>query len=182
MRWRALFDDLEAQAEQAGAAQLAAEVADRTRSELATVRLADRFRASVGRPLVLSVEAAGQVAGRLSDVGADWALLEAQGGREIVLPLGAVMTVVGLTRASDPVAGQVGRRLDLRYALRGVARSRSEVTVVLRDGTSVTGTVDRVLADHFELAEHPAGEARRPASVHGVRIIPLSALALLRAG
>ncbi len=42
VRWDDLFDDLEGQAEHARRQDLAAEVADRTRREQATVTLADR--------------------------------------------------------------------------------------------------------------------------------------------
>ena len=63
MRWERLFDDLEAQAAEAEHASLGPEVADRTRRELARVRLADRFRAAVGRRVTLVVAGVGQVTG-----------------------------------------------------------------------------------------------------------------------
>jgi hypothetical protein len=184
MRWQALFDDLEAQIEAAEAAELQAEVADRTRRELGLVRVVDRLRAAEGHPVAVAVHGAGVVHGRLLDVGGDWTLLEENAGREVLVPLPAVLGVTGLgVRTGVPGSeGEVGRRLDLRWALRGLARSRAGVTVVLRDGSAVTGTLDRVGADHVDVAEHAPGEARRAPAVRQVRLIPLAALALLRSG
>jgi hypothetical protein len=71
-------------------------------------------------------------------------------------------------------------RLDLRYALRGVARNRSALSVVLRDGGVLTGTIDRVGLDFLEMAEHPMGEPRRARSVRDSRAVRLAALAMLR--
>jgi hypothetical protein len=182
MRWQALFDDLEAQVEAAEVAELQAEVADRTRRELALLRVVDRLRAAEGHPLSVSVEGAGVVHGRLVDAGPDWALLEETGGRELLVPLAAVLGVTGLSARSGVPGeeGEVGRNLDLRWALRGLARNRAGVTVVLRDGASVSGTLDRVGADHVDVAEHGPGEARRASAVRQVRLIPLPAVGLLR--
>jgi hypothetical protein len=52
--------------------------------------------------------------------------------------------------------------------------------VVLRDGSTLGGTLDRVGADFVELAQHGTGEARREAAVRGARLLPLEGLALLR--
>jgi hypothetical protein len=56
------------------------------------------------------------------------------------------------------------------------------VQVVLRDGSVLAGTFDRVAADHVDLAEHPAGEARRAGAVRQVRLLPLAALGAIRSG
>lgn len=182
MRWQALFADLEAQVEAAAAAELQAEVADRTRRETALLRTVDRLRAAEGHPLGVTVWGAGTVHGRLLDAGGDWLLLEETDLREALVPLAAVLGINGLSgRSAVPGSeGEVGRRLDLRWALRGLARSRAGVAVVLRDGSTVTGTLDRVGADHVDVAEHPPGEARRAAAVRQVRLVPLHALGLLR--
>ena len=52
------------------AAELDAEVADRTRREAAQLALVDRARAAVGHPVTLRVLGAGPVDGLLADVGA----------------------------------------------------------------------------------------------------------------
>lgn len=181
MRWQGLFDDLEGQFEAAQAAELAGEVAERTRREAALLRLVDRLRAAAGTEVTVVVPGAGVLRGRLLDAGSDWLLLEEGGGRELLVPLPAVLGVTGLgPRTAVPDEGPVAKRLDLRWALRGLARSRAGVALGLVDGTLVTGTLDRVGADHLELAEHGLGEARRPAAVRQVRLVPLPALALVR--
>jgi len=184
MRWQALFDDLEAQAAEADAAELWAEVADRSRTERGRVRLVDRLAPGVGHPLSLAARGAGSVHGRLVDTGPDWLLLEEPGVRELLIPLTAVLSVsgVGLRSAVPGSEGKVVRRLDLRWALRGLARGRVGVQVVLVDGTSLAGTVDHVGADHVDVAEHAAGEARRSSAVRQVRLVPLTAIALVRSG
>lgn len=181
VRWQALFDDLEAQLAAQDAAELQAEVADRTRRELALLRIRDRLEPSLGAEVAVAVHGGGTVHGRLLDAGGDWLLLEEAGAREVLVPLDAVLSVAGLSaRSGSPGAeGEVGKRLDLRWALRGLVRSRSGVQVVLRDGSTMAGTVDRVGADHLDLAEHAPGEARRAAAVRQVRLVPLTALALV---
>jgi phosphoglycolate phosphatase-like HAD superfamily hydrolase len=183
MRWRGLFDDLEAQFEAAQAAELAGEVAERTRRESALLRLADRLRAAEGAVVAVALPGAGVVRGRLLDAGVDWLLLEEAGGREVLVPLAAVLGVTGVgPRSAAPDDSPVAKRLDLRWALRGLARSRTGVALGLVDGALVTGTLDRVAADHLDLAEHGLGEARRPGAVRQVRLVPLTALALVRSG
>jgi hypothetical protein len=100
----------------------------------------------------------------------------------VLVALSTVRTVAGLGRATAPAAdaGQVRARLDLRRALRGLARDRSVVQVVLDDGAVYVGTVDGVGADHVELAEHAADQPRRAAAVRGVRAIALPAVAVVR--
>ena len=136
----------------------------------------------MGHPLGVTVTGAGVVHGLLVDTGPDWLLLTETGVREVLVPLAAVLGVTGLGAWSSAPGseGEVGRRLDLRWALRGLARDRAGMAVVLRDGATVTGTLDRVGADHVDLAEHAPGEARRPGQVRQVRVVPLAALGLLR--
>jgi hypothetical protein len=182
VRWTALFADLEGQLEAAERADLAAEVTDRSRREAGLVGARDRLAAAVGAAVTVHLGPAGLVTGRLTDAGPDWLLLEEGAGREVLVPYAAVLSVGGLTaRTQAPdTAGQVAAALDLRWALRGLARSRAAVAVLLRDGSVVPGTLDRVGADHVELAEHAAGEPRRARAVAAVRLVPLTALAALR--
>ena len=183
MRWARLFADLEAQAEAAGEAELAAEVADRSRREAALVHLRDRLAAGHGAQVTVHVPGAGPVQGLLVDSGVDWLLLEERGAGEVLVPLGAVLGVSGVgATAQAPDDSEVGRRLDLRWALRGLARSRTTVRLVLVDGSALHGTLDRVGADHVDLAEHGRDEPRRAAAVRQVRLVPLAALAAVRSG
>lgn len=182
MRWDDLFADLEAQLDAAEAAELAAEVTDRSRRETAQLRLVDRLRPSVGGLVTLSCLGAGTVQGRLADVGIDWLLVEENASNELLLNTAALLGVTGVSNRSEaPDTGsEVARRLDLRWALRGLARSRAGVQVVLVDGSVLVGTFDRVGADHVDLAEHPPGEARRAGAVRQVRVLPLAALSVVR--
>lgn len=134
--------------------------------------------------MAVTVAAAGTVHGQLLDAGVDWLLLAEAGEREVLIPLASVLSVTGLgARIEAPGSeGEVGRRLDLRWALRGLARSRAGVALVLRDGSALTGTLDRVGADHVDVAEHAPGEARRAGAVRQVRLVPLPAVALVRSG
>ena len=179
VRWERLFADLESEYE---AADLVSEVADRTRREVARLRLVDRLRPHQGHLLEIAVRGAGRVAGTAVEVGPDWLLVGEEGGREAVVSLDAVLWVKGLSRqAQDPdTVRTVDGRLDLRVALRRLARDRAAATLVLRDEGSLTGTLDRVGADWVDLALHAPGELRRAGTVLEVRTVPLAALALVR--
>jgi hypothetical protein len=182
MRWDDLFRDLEAQLEAAAAVELDAEVADRSRREAAQLALVDRARAAVGHPVTLRVLGAGPVDGLLADVGAQWLLVAETSGRQALVPLSAVLSLAGL-RAWTSLPGEGGQvfaRLGLGSALRGIARDRLAVQVVLTDGSVLAGTLDRVGSDFVELTEH--GEVRRRGEVTGVRTVAFAALALLRSG
>lgn len=181
MRWRELFSDLEGQLAAAEAAELAGEVADRSRREAGLVHLVDRLAPAVGGELVLHLLGAGPVRGRLVETGPDWVLLDERGA-ELLVPLSAVLSVSGAGAHVTAPGGAVAARLDLRWALRGLARSRTGVLLVLLDGSRVTGTLDRVGADHLDVAEHGAGEARRASAVRQVRLVPLAAVAVVRRG
>ena len=181
MRWHALFADLEGQLLASDAAELAGEVADRTRREAALVALADRLRAGVGQELAVHLLGGQLLRGRLLDAGRDWLLLDER-GTEVLVALSAVTGISGVgDRTRTPEGeGAVAGRLDLRWALRGLARSRTGVVLALVDGTHVTGTLDRVGADHLDVAEHGRGEPRRAAAVRQVRLVPLGVLASVR--
>ncbi len=179
MRWDELFDDLEAQLAAAETAELAGEVADRTRRLAAQVTLADRLRAARGRRVRLDVRGGPAVNGVLREVGTDWLLVDDEAGRDVLVVSGAVLAVAGLPREHAPEVSEVRRRLGLGSARRGVARDRSAVAVRLQDGAALTGTVDRVGRDFLELAEHPVGEVRRAGQVSGVRAVAFGAVATL---
>jgi hypothetical protein len=180
VRWDDLFADLEGQLEEAERAELAVEVADRTRLELGRVTLVDRLRAALDRPVGVELRGAGSVTGRLLEVGPDWLLLEER--REVLVPLAALLVVTGLpARVAAPLPEARARtRVRLATALRGLVRERAPVAVTLVDGTLLQGTLDRVGADHVDLALHEPGEARRPGALRGVRVLPVPALGAVR--
>jgi hypothetical protein len=182
MRWQNLFADLAAQFDAAEAAASAGELASRTRAEVGAIRMVDRVGGSLGTALTLRCRGARVVAGVASEVGADWMLLTDEQGRELLVAARSVLAVQGLgpSTAAPVTDGVVFSRLDLRWALRAVARNRSAVQVVLEDGAVLTGTIDRVGADFLELAEHPAEELRRADAVRRVSALPLTAVAVVR--
>jgi hypothetical protein len=181
MRWERLFDDLEAQVAEAEHASLGAEVADRTRRELARVRLADRFRPAIGRRVTIVVAGRGQMTGTVQAAGPDWLLVSERAGSETVVSLAAVISVAGLGAhaAVAGAEGEVGARLGLAYVLRGIARDRSEVVTSLTDGSTLTGRVDRVGADFVDITIRVGtpGDGAEPLET---RTLPFSAIASLR--
>ncbi|MDP9241357.1 MAG: hypothetical protein M3O55_12085 [Actinomycetota bacterium] len=186
-RWEALFGELEADLAESGAADLRAEVADRTRREQATLRLVDRLRPVIGHQVRVRLVAGGVAKGRLADVGADWLLLADVGAElraAVLVPLGQVAAIDGLgVRSAMPGSeGRVAAALDLRHALRRLARDRAAVLVGMVDGGSVAGTLDRVGSDFIEVAVHPIGEPRRAAAVRQVLAIPIAAVSMVRSG
>jgi hypothetical protein len=182
VRWDRLFADLEAQLAAEQAAEFAGEVTERSRLAAAEIRLVDRLRGALDHPIRLATLGGETCDGVLRRVGSEWLLVDERLGVSALVPLTAVTGVEGLgSRSAAPGSeGQVTARLGLRYALRGIARDRAPTRLSLADGTFVTGTIDRVGADYLDLAEHAAGEARRPAAVRSVRAIPVSALAVVR--
>ena len=174
-RWERLFADLEAQFAESEVGEMRAEVADRTRAELAKLRMADRLRAA---PPVheLSIWTVGGATARgpVRSSGPDWVLLAEPGGIETVVALASAIKIAGLgRRASVPGSeGRVAGRLRLSYVLRGIARDRAPVVVSLIDGSTLTGIIDRVGADHIDVGQE----------VGGATTVPFTALALVRRG
>ena len=183
MRWQQLFEDLQSQFEAEELAAERAESASRTRAEVGAVRLGERLAGARGSSLVLAVRGAGNVTGTLVDQGVDWLLLEDGQGRELLVAMAAVRAVGGLGRRTAlPEPDGVRSRLDLRWALRGLARDRSAVQLLLDDGGTLTGTLDRIGADFVEIAEHPGDLPRRSEAVQGVRAVVIGAVAVVRTG
>jgi hypothetical protein len=182
MRWDALFADLEAQSAALEQAERAGEVGERTRVEVNALHTVDRLRASEGASVWLSLTGGFALAGRIDRAGPDWLLLDEGEGREALVALGHVVRLRGLGRyaAAPGTAGEVFARLGLRHALRGIARDRDVVRLMLRDGSTVDATLDRVGADFVEAATVPAGEARRRSAVRVVELVPVAALVAVR--
>ena len=177
VRWDGLFEDLEAQLDAASAAELAAEVTDRTRSEQSLVELADRLVAHAGQPLAVHLAGGTTYEGVLVKVTQQWFVLRGP----VLVPLAAVTSVSGLGAAAATTRrDSVRRRSSLASALRAVARDRSPVRLVLVDGSVLSGTLDGVGADHVDLAEHPVDEARRRSAVRSVRTVAFTALAAVQ--
>jgi hypothetical protein len=174
MRWQGLFDDLEGQWAAEERLERDAEAADRTRAERARVELVERYAASRGSRVGLRLASGSACEGVLTDVGADWLLLRDDAGRAHLVAACAVVAAVGLSRRGEPAV--TARRFRLGYALRALSRDRAAVIVSDTSGGRVTGTIDAVGADWCEVAEHPVDEPRRPATLRGVRTVPIGAI------
>lgn len=181
VRWEELFTRLDMELQAQERAELSAEVADRTRREHGEVHFVDRLRALVGSEVQLDVAGAGTVQGKVQGVGLDWVLLSTGAAMEALVLSAAIVGLRGATRAAQLGGGGLTDRMRLTMVLRSLARDRREVLLTRCDGTLVTGTIDRVGADYVEVAEHPAGEARRATSVRTVRLLPLRAVAMIKA-
>ncbi len=192
-RWERLFLDLETEVGEAEAAELAAEIADRTRLENARLRLIDRLHASKGNRITVLVPTAGRVCGQVSDVGPDWLLLgESTPGdatscmqsavRHTLIPIGKIGLISGMGAHSTVPNGEgvVASKLDMRFLLRKAARSRVPLVFSLTGSEQLSGTIDRVGKDFVEIATHPTGEPRRRHAVTAVCDVPLTAVELVR--
>lgn len=183
MRWTELFDDLEAQLAAQEESERRGEVAEHTRDSLARVALAERYLADLGRPLRIRSRGGVRVEGTLSEIGHGWLVLAESTGprpRESLVVSANVLTVQGLSGRSDVGRpGRVQRTLGLRHVLRALSRDRSTVRAQLVEGGTITGTIDRVGADHLDLGAHPADLPRRTREVHSVVTIPVASLAAL---
>lgn len=199
MRWDRLFADLEGRFDELADAEAAAELADRERVAIGAIRATQRLAGSLERPIRLRLAGGASIGGVLRSVGPDWLLLTEGQGRDCLVALNAVTAVEGLTAATGPETSAFAVRLDLRRALRGLARDRSPVAVALTGWTGgsagsgvgagaagpigsaeLTGTIDRVGADFIEVAVHAAWEPRRAGSVRSVALVPLAGVLLVR--
>jgi hypothetical protein len=181
VRWDALFADLEAAAEGAERLEYEAEVVEQSRAEYAAVRLTDRLRAQVARPIVCHLVDGQRLDGTVDEVGPQWVLLQVVQG-QVLVPVAALAGVEGLTGSAALPDGELGRRIGLGVVLRGLAVRRVPVRLALVGGGLVAGTVDRVGADHLELAVHAPDLPRRSAAVTAVRLVPFAALMGVRLG
>lgn len=180
MRWDDLFSDLGAQWDAETRRELDGEVADRTRRERALVGLHERLAAALGDPVALTVRVVGSLAGRVLEVGDGWLLLSTEAGGRALVPFAAVTGVAGLPMRVDGASR--GRRFGLGYALRGLSRDRATVLVTDLDGVVLSGTIDAVGRDVLELSEHAPDLPRRAENVTGRRLVPFSAVVLVRPG
>lgn len=156
MRWESLFADMEAQLAAVEAAEARLAVAELTRAEWSRVELVDRLRAGVGSTVRLRLGADAEVAGELIDAAPQWLLVADGPVRRALVPVRAVTAVAGLSLHSAPPAGVVERRLGLGHALRALARDRVQVRAVIPGGELV-GRLDRVGADHVDMADPTGG-------------------------
>jgi hypothetical protein len=196
MRWDRLFEDLEDQLASEWEAERAALDSEAERLRLSRLPLQDRLRTLLARDADASAAAIELVDGtvlsaRITAVGADWIGVDALAGQRTaaLIPFAAVGTI-GLpmpevllsARPDVPVPPQrrLAERMTLGFVLRDLARRRLPVTLHLVGGSALSGTIDRALHDHLDLALHDIGAPRRAGAVTGMRIVPFPALGWLR--
>lgn len=193
VRWERFFDDLEDQLASEWEAERAALDTEAERLRLSRVELRERLSALIDRDRsapspTLEFLDGQSLAVEVAGVGADWVALTpvTAAGVSLLAPLGAILGV-GLPHADAlrsarpaPPRSALTERLTFGFALRDLVRKRSAVTVWLATGRTLTGTIDRAGADHFDLAIHDAGTPRRVESVTGFRLIPFAAVARVR--
>lgn len=199
MRWNNLFDDLESQLEHELGADDVDLKGEEERLRLGRLSLRDRL---------LSIHDAWDRPGRYSirlvlvdgtrrrisplSFGKDWmsAELEEESRHhsQVVIPLAAIggllldrEQVVMSLRATPPTVPPRGlsARLSLSFVLRDLCRRRSALELQVL-GDVLHGTIDRVGRDHFDVAIHEPGTARRETEVTQYRVIPFAQLLVVR--
>ena len=173
-RWDDLFADLEAQADAAGAADLAAEVSALQVTAWGRTPWLDRLRAGLGDEVRLRLADGDRVSGRVDRVGPDWLLLA--GSDEVLVPAVAVVEVAGLGSRSAAETSAVRARLGLGHALRELAGRGEPVLVRRVGGPDLRARVARVGLDHVDLAPDDVG----PAAPRSPVTVPFAALVALR--
>ncbi len=184
MRWEELFDDLEARFEEQERAEAEADLVDLVRGERDRIAFVDRLRAHPEAWIALDLRDGSNRRGKVLDVGKDWVLLGTPAGssmeqRDLLVPIAAVLSAGGLSQQSLDAGQSVGRRLRLGSVLRGLARNRAAVAIDFWPMGHLDGTIDRVGADHLDLAVHPADVVRRAGEVRQMRTVPFQAVAAL---
>lgn len=178
MRWERLFQDLEDQLERESDAEREDLERDEERARLAKMSMADRLRDMAGEstsahPVRLAIPSC-EVECSVLRVGRDWALVEinspsARRGTAIV-PIPVIRSVAEVRAVSDvryssrnvsqPVtSSSLAANIGLTFVLRDLSRRRREV-MVLSDGLELTGTIERVGSDHFDIALTLGGASR----------------------
>jgi hypothetical protein len=195
VRWDRFFDDLEDQLASEWEAERAALDTEAERLRLSRVQLSERLTLLAARegvaPTVASFDLADGATLRASvtGVGADWvALAVADGpGGAVIVPFASIGTIgmphADLLRTARPAPPRspLADRLTFGFVLRDLVRRRAGVAVHLVSGRVLTGTIDRAGADHLDLAVHDRGAPRRADAVSGYRLVPLAAIAWIRA-
>lgn len=180
MRWDGLFADLEAQLSQAAWREVETDAAELTRGEMAAVHLADRLRGAVGQEVVLRLPGGVRVELTVSTVGPAWVGgIDRAGG--VLIPLAAVRTVDHRLPIVRPERSASARAMGIASVYRTLARARAAVSILGCDGHQLAeGTIDRVGADHLDIAVHARDELRRQRALRGVTVVAFEAIALVR--
>ena len=179
MRWDDLFADLEGGVESMEQQERDADIAERTRAHLGTVRWVDRC---VGARLGLRIVGIGLVEGDVDTVTRDWLLMHVDGRSDWVINLDAVCGVVGAppTASTAGTRSAVAARMTWVNAWSVLSRDRARVQVVRTDGTHLAGLAARVGRDFVEMrcADDFGAEDRRRGE--RLEIVPYRAIAAVK--
>ncbi|GAA4176048.1 hypothetical protein [Gryllotalpicola koreensis] len=195
MRFDLLFDDLEGQLESQLAVGGEQQRAEEERLRAARTPLRERLAALAGESgpgIRLRLIDGSAVEVTVATVGRDWLAAQLSDGGECVVPLGAIASLAlsaaqiaaSRERMPEPQPGRPGAltaKIGIGVVLRDLARRRVPLDVLTRaEPAPVHGTIDRVGADHLDLAVHERGAARRASSVLEHRVVSLAAVTQLR--
>ena len=197
MRWNRFFEDLEHELDSELEVQQASVDGEAERLRVSRLELRTRFLALSGSDVMLELSGGSLLIGRVVAVGADWIGLIREPGGAALVPLRSIHAVrigreamlasvgasVGASAGKDsakPARTSLSERQTFGYVLRDLARRRIAVVLQQNDERALAGTIDRVGADHLDLALHDRGAPRREAEVSGYRIVPLAAVAWVK--
>lgn len=182
MRWDALFEDMEGQLAASERLDLDAEIAERARVDAAAVELADRLRGSLGLRIRVHLASGSVFEGTLSHAGGQSLVLN-EPGHQVLIPYASAVQYFGLARLAVAEPSKVRQRLGLASALRGLARDRASLAVLVSRGpgeSTLHGVIDRVGRDFLDLAVTQEGQDRRAVNVRQMATVPFAALAGIR--
>lgn len=136
-------------------AEVLAEAAEILTAERVTLGLVDRF-AAAQRPVMMTLRSGCRVEGMVRDVGDRVVVLAGVDGAEQCIAIASVVTIRGLpsSLSNETQRGQGVRRPVVGALTWGSylrAESASESHVILIDGTTITGRLALVGADHVDL-------------------------------
>ncbi|HVQ86706.1 MAG TPA: hypothetical protein VMT88_00860 [Actinomycetes bacterium] len=144
-------DDAVVEAEDRGAADT--QVSQLVPAEWARISLVDRLRGSINRSLRVQLVDGSRHQGTLAEVGDHWLLLIERDKRVLVF-VHALMTLAGVGEPTPSADNhEAGRRM--QAVCREWGRQRRIVTLGVRDGTHVTGSLTRVGTDTLDVVVHP---------------------------
>ncbi|HEV7741468.1 MAG TPA: hypothetical protein VGO65_03540 [Pseudolysinimonas sp.] len=198
MRWDHLFDDLESQLEHELAAEEVDLFAEEERLRLGRLALRDRFRAMMprageGSPLRVLLTDGSRLSLTVGAVGRDWIAgelaNESPSAPSCIVPLSTIAACfpdadqasasMDADSAVGSAVGSLSSRLGLGFVLRDLCRRRAPLQITTAR-EQLHGTIDRVARDHFDLAEHDPGVARRDRAVRALRMLPMTEIVLIR--
>jgi hypothetical protein len=199
MRWNNLFDDLEGQLEHELSAEEVDLQAEEERLRLGRLSLRDRILClsnptggSAPKPIRVLLANGDRIDVRPAAFGRDWFsadLVDESARRaQCIVPLAGIVGLVLSkpqvsaslrSEQSNDAARGLSHRLGLPFVLRDLCRRRKSLELTTTTA-SLFGTIDRVGRDHFDLAVHEPGAARRESAVQSYRVVVTSDLLLVR--